>query len=179
MGWFFNFDFAMKWVFLAKSIDRRARGRGSLPGSSIACKWSRYNLCDTVTKASVALYFVASTALDVHFKCYISADAKIQAPIKHGKEVKPIHRTTWLHSSLPCSFRGTWRSLFSAINWQVFVVIVFEIRAHSTQVPRSHQASSSTVFSCQMKTYDFHLLLVFLWSAGECTEGTYHDDDYG
>ena len=177
MGLFFNFDFAMKWVFLAKSIDRRARGRGFLPGSSIACKWSRYNLCDIVTKASVA--FVASTALDVHFKCCISADAKIQASIKHGAKVKPIYRTTWFHSSLPWSFRGTWRSHFSAINRQVFVVVVFQIRAHRTQVPSSHQASSSTGFSCQMKTYDFHLLLAFLRSAGECTGGTYQDDDYG
>ena len=48
----------------------------------------------------------------------------------------------------------------------------FQIRAHSTQVPSSHQASSSTGFSCQKKTYDFHLLLAFLRSAGECTEGT-------
>ena len=176
MGRIFNFDFAMKWVFLAKSIDWRAWGRGFLPGSSIALKCSRYNLCDIVTKASVA--FVASAALDVHFKCFISADGNIQASIKHGTEGKPIHRTTWFRSSLPCAFRCTWRSHFTAINWQVFVVVVFQIRAHSTQVPSSNQASSSTGFSCQMKTYDFHLLLAFLRSEGECTEGTYHDDDY-
>ena len=54
MGGFFNFNIEMKWVFLAKSIDPRARGRGFLPGSSIAGNWSRYNLCDIVTKASVA-----------------------------------------------------------------------------------------------------------------------------
>ena len=49
-----------------RSIDRRAQGRGS----SIAGNWSRYNLCDTVTKTSVA--FVASTDPDVHqVKCYI------------------------------------------------------------------------------------------------------------
>ena len=48
-----------------KSVDRCAQGRGS----SIAGNWSRYNLCDIVTKASVA--FVASTDPDVHFKCYI------------------------------------------------------------------------------------------------------------
>ena len=36
-----------------RSIDRRAKGGGS----SIAGNWSRYNLCDIVTKASVA--FVA------------------------------------------------------------------------------------------------------------------------
>ena len=35
----------------------------------IVGNWSRYNLCDIVTKASVA--FVASTDPDVHFKCYI------------------------------------------------------------------------------------------------------------
>ena len=34
--------------------------------------WSRYNLCDIVTKASVA--FVVSTDPDVHFKFCISAD---------------------------------------------------------------------------------------------------------
>ena len=37
---------------------------------------SRYNLCDIVTKASVA--FVVSTDPDVHFKCCISADSKVQ-----------------------------------------------------------------------------------------------------
>ena len=52
-----------------RSIDRRAQGRGF----SIAGNWSRYNLCDIVTKASVAsVAFVASTDPDVHqFKCYI------------------------------------------------------------------------------------------------------------
>ena len=49
-------------------------------------------------KASVA--FVASTDPDVHFKCYISADCKIQAAIKHEREVQTIHRKTWFHSSL-------------------------------------------------------------------------------
>ena len=49
-----------------RSTDRRAQGRGS----SIAGNRSSYNLCDIVTKASVA--FVASTDPDVHqFKCYI------------------------------------------------------------------------------------------------------------
>ena len=84
-----------------------------------------------MTKASVA--FVVSTALDVHVKCCISGDAKIQASIEHETEVKPIHRKTWLHSSLPCSFRCTWRTHLSAINRQVFVVqlvvVVFQIRA--------------------------------------------------
>ena len=65
--------------------------------------------------------------------------------------------------------------------WQVLlvVVVVFQIRAHSPHVSSSHYASSSTGFSCQMKTYHFHLLLAFLRSAGECTEGTYQDEDYG
>ena len=58
------------------------------PGSSIAGNWSRYNLCDFVTKASVA--FVVSTDLDVLFKCCISADSKVQAPIKHETKGKPI-----------------------------------------------------------------------------------------
>ena len=111
MGGLFNFNIEMKWVFLAKSIDRRARGRGFVPGSSIAGKWSRYNLCDIVTKASLA--FVASTALHVHFKCCISADAKIQASIKLETEVKPVHRKTRFHSSMPCSFRCTYTAVAS------------------------------------------------------------------
>ena len=129
MGEFFNFIIEMKWVFLAKSIDRRPRGWGFLCGSSIAGNWSRYNLCDIVTKASVA--FVVSTDPDVHFKCCISADSKVQA-----------------HSSLSCSFRCTWRTHLSAINRQVFVVVVFQTRAHSPHAPSSHLASTSTGFSC-------------------------------
>ena len=74
-------------------------------GASKAGKRSLYNLCDIVTKASVA--FVPSTAFDVHFKCCISPDAKIQASNKHETEVKPIHRKTRFHLSLPCSFRRT------------------------------------------------------------------------
>ena len=57
----------------------------------------------------------------------------------------------------------------SAINRQVLVVIVFQIRAHSPQVPCSFQ----------MNTCDLHLLLAFLRSVGECTEGPYQEDDYG
>ena len=48
-------------------MDRRAWGRVFVPGSSIAGNWSRYNLCDIETKASVA--FVVSTDPDVHLKC--------------------------------------------------------------------------------------------------------------
>ena len=110
-----------------------------------------HGLPHVLSTPSVA--FVSSTALDVHFKCCISADAKIQASIKHGTEVKPIHRTTWFHSSLPCSFRDTWRSHFSAINrhlkYSLLLVFKFGHIAHNSQVPNSHQASSSTGFSCQ------------------------------
>ena len=95
MGGFFNFIIEMKSVFLAKSIDRRPRGWGFLSGSSIAGNWSRYNLCDIVTKASVA--FVVSTDPDVHFKCCISADSKVQAFIKHETKGKPI-RACRVHS---------------------------------------------------------------------------------
>ena len=56
--------------------------------ADFSCKWSRYNLCDIVTKASVA--FVVSTDLDVHFKCCISVDSKVQASIEYDTEVKPI-----------------------------------------------------------------------------------------
>ena len=69
----FNFNIEMTRDFLAKSIDRRARGRGFAPGSSIAGNWSCYNLCDIATKPSAA--FVVSTDPDVHFKCCISADS--------------------------------------------------------------------------------------------------------
>ena len=61
---------------------------GTRGGGDFSCKWSRYNLCDIVTKASVA--FVVSTDPDVHFKCCISADSKVQASIKHETKGKPI-----------------------------------------------------------------------------------------
>ena len=48
-----------------------------------------------VTKASVAL--VVSTDPDVHFKCCISADCKVQASIKHETKGKPI-QTCLVHS---------------------------------------------------------------------------------
>ena len=70
-----------------------ARGDGDFsPDSSIAGNWSSYNLCDIVTKASVAFAaaFVGSTDPDVHFKCCISADSKVQASIKHETKGKPI-----------------------------------------------------------------------------------------
>ena len=41
-----------------------------------------------MTKASIA--FVVSTDLDVHFKCCISVDSKVQASIEYDTEVKPI-----------------------------------------------------------------------------------------
>ena len=53
-----------------------------------------------------------------------------------------------VHSSLSCSFRCTWWTHLSAINRQVFVVVVFQIRAHSPHVPSSHLASTKTGFSC-------------------------------
>ena len=61
---------------------------GASGAVDFSCKWSRYNMCDIVTKASVA--FVVSTDPDVHFKCCISADSKVQASVKHETEVKPI-----------------------------------------------------------------------------------------
>ena len=138
MGEFFNFIIEMKIIFLAKSIDRRPRGWGFC-GSSIAGNWSRYNLCDIVTKASVA--FVVSTDPDVHFKCSMRADSKVQASIKHETKGKPIQACR-VHS-------GALRTHLSAINRQVFVVVVFQTRAHSPHhVPSSHLASTSTGFSC-------------------------------
>ena len=41
-----------------------------------------------MTKASVA--FIVSTDTDVHFKCCISADSKVQASIEHETEIKPV-----------------------------------------------------------------------------------------
>ena len=41
-----------------------------------------------MTKVSVA--FVVSTDPDVHFKCCISADSKVQASIKHESKGKPV-----------------------------------------------------------------------------------------
>ena len=100
MGGFIYFNIEMKRVSLEKNILIGARSEGD------SAYWSRYNLCDIVTnKASVT--FVAPTDPEVHFKCYISADCKIQAAIKHETEAQTIHRKTWFHSSLSCSFRCT------------------------------------------------------------------------
>ena len=65
-----------------------ARGAGDFSAAPKVGNWSRYNLCDIVRKASVA--FVVSTDPDVHFKCCISADSKVQASIKHETKGKPI-----------------------------------------------------------------------------------------
>ena len=81
-------------MLLAKSIEcvhvtssnsqiqnkRATKGFIASGAGDFSCKWSRYNLCDIVTKASVA--FVVSTDPDVHFKCCISADSKVQASIQ-------------------------------------------------------------------------------------------------
>ena len=86
-----------QWVGLSISILKlneffspKRAGQGICPRLlHIAGNWSRYNLCDIVTKASVP--FVVSTDPPVvHFKCCISADSKVQASIKHETEVKPI-----------------------------------------------------------------------------------------
>ena len=69
LGGFFNFNIEMKRVSLAKSIDGRARGRGLHSWYVTIC----------VPKDNVA--FVVPTAPDVHFKCCLSADTKIQASI--------------------------------------------------------------------------------------------------
>ena len=87
MGGFFNSILQWnEWYFPNLLIG--ASGAGDF-----SCKWSRYNcnLCDIVTKASVA--FAVSTDPDVHFKCCISADSKVQASIKHetkGNPFKPV-----------------------------------------------------------------------------------------
>ena len=78
-------SFSISLLKLNEFIDRRPRGLGFLCGFSIAGNWSRYNLCDIVTKDSVV-----STDPDVHFKCCISADSKVQASIKHETKGKPI-----------------------------------------------------------------------------------------
>ena len=117
---------------------------------------------------------MASTDPDVHFKCYTSADTKIQASIKHETAVKTIHRKTWFHSRLPYSFRC---SALGELGDQpeVFVVVVFNIVEHSPQVPSSHYrlvvVQDSVVIKTVNKTYYFHLLLAFRRSAGECTKG--------
>ena len=114
---------------------------GATGAGEFSSKWSRYNLCDIVTKGSVA--FVVSTDPDVYFKCCISADSKVHASIKHETKGKPIQACR-VHS-------GALRTHLSAINRQVFVVVVFQTRAHSPHVPSSHLASTSTGFSCHKK----------------------------
>ena len=96
MGGFFNFNFCNEMSFSCQIYWSAPAGLEISPGYSIAGNWSRYNFCDIVITASVA--FWASTDPGVHFKCCISVDAKIQASIKHGTEVKPIHRKPWFHS---------------------------------------------------------------------------------
>ena len=76
-------------------------------------------------RSSVA--FVVSTDPDVYFKCCISADANVQGLIKYETEVKPIQACR-VHS-------GALDELISAINRQLFVAVVFQIPAHSPQVP--------------------------------------------
>ena len=115
------------------------------PGSSTAGNWSRYNLCDIVTKASIP--FVASTDLVVHFTCCccISADSKVQASIKHETEVKPIQACRVYSGALD-------ETHLSAINRQVFVVVL-QIRAHSPQVPSSTRSKSDqNTFYSQAQT---------------------------
>ena len=73
---------------------------------------------------------IVSTDPDVNFKCCISADSNVQALKKHEREVKPIQACR-VHS-------GALDELISAINRQVFVVVVFQIQAYSLQVPSSH-----------------------------------------
>ena len=117
-----------------------ARGDGDFsPDSSIAGNWSSYNLCDIVTKASVAFAaaFVGSTDPDVHFKCCISADSKVQASIKHETKGKPIQacrvhsgaldeltsqRSTGKRSSLLLFFKlGHIALTFLVVIWLVLV----------------------------------------------------------
>ena len=82
MGGFFNSILQWNECYLPNLLI------GASGAGDFSCKWSRYNLCDIVTKASVA--FVVSTDPDVHFKCCISADSKVQASIKHETKGKPI-----------------------------------------------------------------------------------------
>ena len=82
-GGFFNFTIEMKWVFLAKSIDRRA-GHGICP--RLLHSWQLV----TLQLVWHCVAFVVSMDPDVHFKCCISADSKVQASIEHETEVKPI-----------------------------------------------------------------------------------------
>ena len=85
MGGFFNLILQRNECYLPNLLI------GASGAGDFSCKWSRYNLCDIVTKASVAFDgTVVSTDPDVHFKCCISADSKVQASIKHETKGKPI-----------------------------------------------------------------------------------------
>ena len=169
-----NFNIEIKRVFLAKYIYRRAQGRGFSPGSSIAGNWSRCILCDIVTKASVA--FVASTDPDVHFKCCMSADTEIQTFIKGETEVKPIKPR--------CAYSGALDKLISQQSTsKCSLLLLFKFRLIAFKllvVIRLVVVQDSVVIKKRrIKTYDFHLLLAFPRSAGECTEGSYQDNGYG
>ena len=82
MGGFFNSILQWNECYLPNLLI------GASGAGDFYCKWSRYNLCDIVTKASVA--FVVSTDPDIHFKCCISADSKVRVSIKHETKGKPI-----------------------------------------------------------------------------------------
>ena len=67
--------------------------------ASIAGNWSRYNLCDIVTKVSEA--FVASTDPDVHFK------DDFQSELRSLRTLMFIGRTRW-NANRCCSLRTTY-----------------------------------------------------------------------
>ena len=98
----FSFHYWNEMCFSCQICWLAHTGQGICPGSSIAGNWSSY--CDKA--------FLASVDPDVHFRCCISADTKIQASIKHETDVKPIHRKTWLLSSL-CVYSGALDELTS------------------------------------------------------------------
>ena len=87
-----------------------------------------------MTKASAA--FVVSTDPDVHFKCCISADSKVQASIKHEPKVKPIQACR------------VYSSAFDELTSQRSTGKCSLLLSHSPHVPSSHLASTSTGFSC-------------------------------
>ena len=113
----------LKWnEFFLPNLLIGARGAGNFsPGSSIAGNWSGYNLCDIVTKASVAFY--VATDPDIHFKCCRSADSKVQASIKHETKGKPIQACR-IHS-------GALDELTSQQSTgKCLLLLFFQIKAH-------------------------------------------------
>ena len=105
----------------------------------------------------------------------------MQASIKHETGVKPIQARR-VHSGALDELTsqrstGKYSLLFfklGQIALTSLVVIRLVVVQDSVLIKNKKNKKKRS-----MKTYDFHLLLAFLRSAGKCIVGSYQDDGYG